>query len=922
MGEGQNTRPGLEGSRPAWHVMRGEEVCRHIATDPSSGLSGEEAASRLVRFGHNRLEEAARTPAWRMFLSQFNDFMIWVLMAAVGISAVEGQLPEAIAISVILLLNGVLGFVQEYRADKALEALREMAAPTATVIRDGVETEVPAADLVPGDVVVLEAGDKVPADGRLVEAAALKHEEASLTGESMPVGKTVDALDSPDVALGDRRNMAYAGTVVAAGRGRMVVTETGQDTEVGKIADMLAAQEEESTPLKNELRAVGKKLAVLVLAIAAVVFALGVWDAWSASGLPFREALAHESFRENLTVALLVAISLAVAAIPEGLPAVVTVSLSLGVRRMAERHAIVRKLHAVETLGSTTFVCTDKTGTLTKNEMRARRVVAGLTRAIIDEEWRVLPEDGDLDFVALAALLETAGSANDARQTPDGRFLGDPTETALLEAALRIGTIEPAPRVAEVPFDSARKRMTTVHSTEQGHVVHMKGAPDIVLSLCDSALLDGEKVPLTQELLAEFMRANEELASAGFRTLAFAQRRIPKESRDDVLEGDLDADALESGMTYLGLIGLQDPPRPEVAQAIATAHSAGMEVAMVTGDHALTARAIGEEIGLLHGGRVITGRELGDMDDSDLERIVEDVRIYARVDPEHKLRIVNALKARGHVVAMTGDGVNDAPALKRADIGVAMGLVGTDVSREAADMVLTDDNFATIIDAVREGRAVFDNLKKFILFLLSCNVSEVLIIFLTMLIARQPALLPLQILWINLVTDGLPALALGVDPASPDVMERPPRRPDEGILTRQNQAKVAWQGFMLTAGGLLAFVWSNYIADGVSPERAHTILFTVMVLAQILHSFDFRSETRSVWSTESLKNEWLVRAAIGSVVLHLAVVYLPPLQKVFGTTALGATDWVAVIACALVPVIVIDASKVLAARLRRRTARL
>jgi Ca2+-transporting ATPase len=893
-----------ETDRTPWHTLAHARIAETLETDPDSGLSVSEAADRLRSHGPNVLEAAEKTPAWRMFVAQFNDFMIWVLMAAVVISAVEGQTPEAVAIAAILLLNGVLGFVQEYRAEQALEALKNMAAPAATVLRDGIETDVAATDLVPGDVVLLESGDKIPADGRLVRAAALKHEEASLTGESRPVSKTTDDLDDPDLTLGDRTNMAFAGTSVAVGRGTMIVTETGQRTQMGLIADLLAAQEDERSPLQAELRAVGKRLALLILAIAAVVFFVGGWQAWQDIGGPLGDAFANDSFRESITVALLVAISLAVAAIPEGLPAIVTVSLSLGVRRMAEQNAIVRKLHAVETLGSTTFICSDKTGTLTRNEMTARRLLVGRDLVAIDSDWALEATEREPDASDLGLLLEIASAANDAHYTADGQLVGDPTETALIVAAEQLAPEAAHPeRIGEVPFDSDRKRMTTVHATGDSRVAYMKGGADVVLGLCSTALLHGETVPMTDDLRAELSSANESLAGGGFRTLAFATRTL---DASEPSEGE----QLERDLTYVGIVGLVDPPRPEVSRAIDVTHAAGMEVAMITGDHALTARAIGEEIGLLHGERVVTGAELERITDEELFELVEDIRIYARVNPEHKLRIVDALKRRGHVVAMTGDGVNDAPALKKADIGVAMGMVGTDVSREAADMVLTDDNFATIVSAIHQGRVVFDNLRKFILFLLSCNASEVLIIFLTTFVARTPALLPLQILWMNLVTDGLPALALGVDPAAPDVMERPPRGADEGILTRRRQAQVLWQGAFITAGGLLAYWWGHGLTPDMTTARAQTILFTVMVAAQLLHSFNFRSQTRTVWSRESLKNRWLLLAAAGSIVLQLLVIYTPFLQRVFRTEALHSADWLMVLVCALLPVAAIDLVKV------------
>jgi len=890
-----------------WHVLPADEAVALLGSDALAGLASDEAAERLASLGPNELKPAERGGALKMFLGQFNDFMIWILMGAVALSAIEGQVPEAIAITAILLLNGVLGFVQEYRAERAMEALKQMAAPTAAVLRDGSEVSVTASTLVPGDIVLLTSGDKIPADGRLLEAAALRVEEASLTGESAPVHKHTDALADASLCLGDRTGMVFAGTSVAVGRGRMIVTATGQGTEMGRIADLLAEQEEEQTPLQKELRVVGKRIALAVLVVAAIVFVQGMARvAFTPGGCG--------TWVEALTINLLVAISLAVAAIPEGLPAIVTVSLSLGVRLMAQRNAIVRKLHAVETLGSTTFICTDKTGTLTRNEMVVRRMLVGTDRADVLPDWAIQPAQGVPNHQDRELLLTIAAACNDTRFGAEGQLVGDPTETALVVAAdnLTDERVRPA-RVAEIPFDSERKRMTTVHELDGRLVAYVKGAPDIVLGLCTRARIAGETVPLTSELLSRILDSNEEFAATGHRTLVFATREL---SADETI----DEATTERDLTYIGILGMVDPPRPEVPAAIEACHKAGIHVAMVTGDHALTAKAIGAEIGLLEGKRVVTGGELEAMSDDELYEAVEDIRIYARVNPEHKLRIVDALKRHGHVVAMTGDGVNDAPALKKADIGIAMGKVGTDVSREAADMVLADDDFATIVTAVRFGRTVFGNIRKFILFLLSCNVSEVLIVFLGSFLIDKPVLLPLQLLWNNLVTDGLPALALGVDPASPRVMEQSPRSAEEGILTRPNQVQVLTQGALITAGALGVYVYGEWFMPHHSYQLGQTMLLTTMVLTQLLHSFSFRSTTRSVFSTASFRNRWLVLAAVGSFAAHLAVLYVAPISAVFRTVPLGVTEWAAVIVASLVPLAIIDTVKVLGARRRSALA--
>jgi P-type Ca2+ transporter type 2C len=890
-----------------WHTLPADVVVAELGTDTSQGLSESEAGVRFAEYGSNELRPPEPRKPWKMFLAQFNDFMIFVLMGAVVLSAIEGQMIEAVAILAILLLNGVLGFVQEYQAERAMDALKEMAAPTATVIRGGVETTLPATALVPGDLVILESGDRIPADGRLVEAAALQVDEASLTGESHAVAKHVDALDDEHAALGDRRCMLYAGTSIAVGRALYVVTETGERTEMGHIADLLASTEDDKTPLQRELRVVGKRIAIAVLAIAAITFLVGAGRALLSAGVSLSEAIATQSVQELLATDLLVAISLAVAAIPEGLPAIVTVSLSLGVRLMAKRNAIVRRLHAVETLGSTTFICTDKTGTLTRNEMVVRRLVVGLDQADVLPDWGVQPMHLTPDEEDLDLLLQIAETCNDSRFTADDRLVGDPTETALVVAAshLREHRIRP-PRLGEVPFDSDRKRMTTVNDLDDRRVAFMKGGPDVVLGLCTRARIRGRIIELTGELRDQIVATNEALASTGHRTLGFAMRDVAADEPVD--------ETLEHDFVYVGILGMVDPPRPEVPDAIAACHRAGIHVAMVTGDHALTAAAIGNEIGLLEGKRVVSGSELEQMTDEQLAEVVDDIRIYARVSPEHKLRIVDALKSRGHVVAMTGDGVNDAPALKRADIGIAMGKIGTDVSREAADMVLADDNFATIVAAIERGRTVFTNIRKFILFLLSCNASEVLIIFTTSFVTTQPALLPLQLLWNNLVTDGMPALALGVDPPAKNVMDQPPRAADEGILTRRNQFQIVWQGALLTIGGLAVFIWGDYFAPGHHYELGQTMLFTTMVMSQLLHSFSFRSPTSTVFSLQTFKNKWLVLAFLGSFATQLAIIYIPALEKIFHTEPLDPEHWAVIFVAAFIPILIIDVTKIVLAR--------
>ena len=909
------------------HTLPAAAVVTALQTDPARGLVAAEAASRLARIGPNRLHEEQSTPAWRIFARQFADFMIYVLLAAVAIAAWQGDVIEALAILAILLLNGVLGFVQESRAQSALAALKKLSAPLATIVRDGVEADIPAEQLVPGDVVLLEAGDSIPADGRLLETAVLRVIESSLTGESEASLKDAAVTAPANAALGEQAGMVFAGTAVAVGRGRFVVTATGQSTQMGRIADLLAETPDKATPLQVELDRVGKRIALIVLAIAAVIFAEEALVALRTLHEPsVSAAFADAAFRGAITSGLLVAVSLAVAAIPEGLPAIVTVALSLGVRRMAERNAIVRRLHAVETLGSTTFICTDKTGTLTRNEMAVRRLLVGVDAATVTADADIEPEAAGLHEPDLALLLQMAAANNDAHLTATGELLGDPTETALLLAA---ESLTPGyarlQRVDELPFDSQRKRMTTVHEIDGRRVAFTKGGADVVLELCTQALVHGEVVPLDESLRERVHALNAAIADAGFRTLAFAMRELDVGAGESATTGaPLDPAVVEADLTYVGILGLVDPPRAEVPAAIAECRRAGIHVAMITGDHALTARAIARDIELIGGeegdsaSRVVDGPQLEAMDDGELGRVVADVRVYARVNPEHKLRIVEALKRRGEVVAMTGDGVNDAPALKRADIGVAMGRVGTDVARDASDLVLADDDFATIVHAIELGRVVYDNLRKVILFLLSCNMSEVLVVFVTALISPASTLLPLQLLWINLVTDGLPALALGVDPGEPGVMDRPPRDSSESILSARRQLQIGWQGIVMTGAVLGLYFFVAPAIPGTSAEQARTMLFTALVLTQLLHAFDFRNAEKSVWHPSSLNNRWLVLSLVGSMVLQGAIIYSPALSGIFRTAPLSVTQWAAVIGAGLLAVVVMDATKLAS---NSRTAR-
>lgn len=904
--------PGPAGAGPGsergnWHAMTAAAAVKSLETDPEKGLSAGEARRRQARFGPNMLKEERKTPAWKRLLSQFNDFMIWVLFAAVLISGLWlKEYVDAGVIMLIVLLNAVLGYVQETRAEKALEKLKQLSAPTVKVVRGGAESEIPAGALVPGDIVTLEAGDLVSADGRLLESVSLMVNESSLTGEAAAADKDFAATLPGDAPLGDRSNMVFSGTHVEYGRGKAVVAETGGRTQLGEIAGMLQEGRPEPTPLQIELRDVGKRIVYLCLAIVAVVFAVGMMRGNSFASM------------------LLFGVSLAVAAIPEGLPAIVTITLAQGTQAMSRENAIIRNLPAVETLGSANYICSDKTGTLTLNRMTVSDVLFADGGHFLVEDAL----DGKRQPEVVRRMAVAAALCNDARPGTDA-YLGDPTEVALLEVAESAGfgkaSLEAEQdRVAEVPFDSDRKMMTTVHSGADGYAVYSKGAVEVLLQKCDTVLMPEGERPLGREDRERIVRETAGLGSQALRTIGVASGKLEE------LPGRDEMEKVERGLTFLGVFGMKDPPRKEVQGALELCRRAMIDVAMITGDHRATAEAVGRELDILVPGmRVVEGRELEKMTAEELADQVEDIRVYARVSPRHKVKIVEALKERGHVVAMTGDGVNDAPALKRADIGVAMGITGTDVSKEASDMILADDNFATIVSAVRQGRIIFANLKKFIYFLLSCNISEVLTVFIAMIVGFPLALLPVQILWINLVTDGLPALALGVDPPERDVMEHPPRRQGENILAVRKQLWLGWQGLAITGGALASFILANYMlgfdwnarpaaAGEFNLEMARTVLFTTIVLSQVLHSFNMRSESRSFFLSAPWENRPLFGAFLLSVGLQFGVLYLPFMQEAFKTHAPTAGAWLLILLCSLIPVLVIDRMKWLTVKLQAR----
>jgi Ca2+-transporting ATPase len=892
-----------------WHRLDAAEAAELLGSDPARGIGEAEAEARLRRYGHNRFREEKPAHPLALLLRQFRDFMVYVLIAAAAVSGfLLGELLDAAVIMFIVVANAGLGFVQEYRAEKALESLRRLSAPTARVVRGGRERVIPARDLVPGDLILLEAGDRVAADARVLQAHGLQADEASLTGESTGMDKTAAALPGEDIPIGDRTNMVFAGTHIVHGRGSALVVETGRYSELGRIAEMIGEAEEERTPLQRELAGTGKRIALLCLATCAVIFLLNLWRG-------------HE-----WSEVFLFSVSLAVAAIPEGLPAIVTVAMALGVRRMAERNALLRRLPAVETLGCADVICTDKTGTLTLNRMEVREIHPPYGRAVEMEDLR----EGDEALRAAAwPVLATAVLCNDAREQ-EGEFMGEATEAGLLRAARDLAfpreeVVRLLPRREEIPFESERKMMSTVHAVEEPgaaalflppplprYILLAKGAPEAILRRCNRVLTPGGIRDLSGEQRARFMEEAEAMARRSLRTLAFAFRPLPD------MEGERPPGELESDLVYLGMVGMMDPPRPEVREALEKCRRAHVRVVMITGDHAATARAIAEELGILSPGKeLVSGEELARMSDGELAERVERIAVYARVSPADKVKIVRAWKAKGRTVAMTGDGVNDAPALKNADIGVAMGITGTDVSKEASDMVLADDNFATIVGAVEQGRIIYDNLKKFIYFLLSCNMSEVVTMFLGMLVTSVSPLRAVQVLWMNLVTDGLPAMALGVDTPAPDVMSRPPRDPAQGILAWRKQVHVILQGAILASGALAAFFVSRYVLFPTRLDVTQTVVFTTLVFSQLLHAFNARSETLTFGEMSHADNKALIAALLVSAAMQLLVVLFPPFMRLFGTARMNGAAWGLVVACSLLPVVLADRLKLL---LRRRIA--
>lgn len=867
-----------------WWNQSPENVCNHLETDLHKGLSSEEAEKRFQKFGSNQLPEQKRVSPLTLLISQFSSFIVWTLIVAAFIAGFLGEWIDATAISVIVILNALLGFFQEFRAEKSLAALRKMATPFSKVVRDGELQTLPSEKIVPGDLVLIEAGDRIPADGRIIQSIELSTQEAALTGESMPVHKIADSLEKPNLQVGDKKNMGFLGTVAVSGKGYMIVTETGLQTELGKIASLLQQGREEQTPLQIRLEELGHRLVWICLGIVAFVFALGFFR-----GTPLVENL-------------LISISLAVAAIPEGLPAIVTIALSIGVRKMAKRNALVRRLPSVETLGCTTVICTDKTGTLTQNEMVVRSI--WVNNEFVDVTGVSYNPEGDFEIkhvkinpqdipelimaLKIGTLCNSAELHQNHHQQKAWNIAGDPTEGAILTAAGKANLFktdleQDNPIITEIPFDSERKRMSIARQTPDGSVLFIKGATDVILAHSESILLNGKIESLTSERKQTILDANGYLASQALRVLAVGYRPLPQQIKID--------QSMEDQLILVGLIAMMDPPRPEVKTSIETCKKAGITPVMITGDHKETAIAVAKELKLMKEGAVaLTGAELEQMDDQSLLDKVRNIAIYARTSAAHKLRIVRAWKSLDEVVAMTGDGVNDAPAIKEADIGVAMGITGTDVTKEASDMVILDDNFASIVNAVEEGRGIYDNIIKFVNYLMSSNIAELLVIFLGMFLGfKDPlgnpfvSLSAVQLLWLNLVTDGFPAIALGLDPVDPTAMNRPPRKSSDSIFPLRFAIQLFLTGLVIAIGTLVAC----HFGLRQSAELAQTMAFTTLVVLEIVRV----QMVRSQYHMSIFSNPFIMMALASSLLLQLLVVYTPFLQIVFGTVPLNLTEW-------------------------------
>jgi Ca2+-transporting ATPase len=893
-----------------WNLLK-EEVADRLMTDVNRGLISDEVSKRQAQYGPNQLAEKPGRSVFALFFDQFKDFIIWVLIVAALISGFLQEWIDALAIICIVIVNAILGFLQEHRAEKSLAALKKMSSPSSKVVRDGHQQVIPSEEIVPGDLIDLEAGDNIPADGRIVYATGnFSTLEASLTGESTSVDKITNRLEKEDTPLADRNNMVFLGTSVVSGKARVIITSTGMKTELGRIADLIQGIEDNSTPLQKKLEEFGKIIVYISFFLVGVIFLMGYLRG------------------EELLNLFLTAVSLAVAAIPEGLPAVVTIALALGVQRMVKRNCLIRKLPSVETLGCTSVICSDKTGTLTKNEMTAQIIyqsgeyfsISGIGYApagdFLYQDKRIEPAE----YPGLIRLLTGSALCNGAQLTKNAggyHIIGDPTEGALLTAAAKAGLYktsleEKYPFYEELPFDSDRKQMTILRHKGDSHVAFVKGAPDILLSNCSSVEVNRSVIPLDKNSREEIMKATAGLADKAMRVLAVAYREM------DTVPEKPDAADIERELTFLGLIAMIDPPRPEVKVAMQECRSAGIRSVMITGDHKNTAVAIARDLGFYEKDSLAyTGEELDQLTDEEFRNNVDKTVVYARVSPEHKMRIVKAWRDRGEIVAMTGDGVNDAPALKEADIGVAMGITGTDVTKEVSEMVITDDNFASIVAAVEEGRGIFDNIRKFIHYLLSCNVGEILVMFVSSLLLLPVPLLPIQILWINLVTDGLPALALGVDPVNKKIMQLPPRLKNETVVTRQMGFLIIAQGIFIAFCSLLAF-WLVLHVENEGIERARTACFIVLACSQLFHSYNCRSTRDSIFTLGFFTNTKLIWATLISFALQISVVYIPALQVIFKTQSLTGIDWILVLVISSFPLLAMEIVKLIARLFRKK----
>jgi len=890
-------------ARKNWFSLDVKEVAQELNSDLTQGISKEEVEQRLASYGPNTLQERPPRSLISMFISQLKEVLVLILIVAAIVSGALGEWADTVVILIIVLLNAALGVFQENKAEQALKALKAMTKNMVKVQRAGKISQVEADNIVPGDIVLLDAGDSIPADSRLIEAASLRVNESALTGESLPVEKDPMKLEKDEVPIGDRKNMIFMGTTVTAGRAKALVAETGMNTELGKIAQMLQETPPDPTPLQRQLASLGKILGIAAGIIVAVVFLTGLLR------------------RENMIEMFMTSIALAVAAIPEGLPSVVTIVLALGVTRMSRRKAIIRKLPAVETLGVANYICSDKTGTLTKNEMTVTKLFVEekfyqVTGTGYSPEGEFFTAEGSkinpLDLTNMELILFGGLLATDAQveKAETGyRVIGDPTEGALVVAAAKVGLNKSEvekkyPRLGELPFDSARKLMTTFHRMEGTVYSFTKGAPDVLLSRCRDMVTEQGSIPLADDLRSRILKGNSDMASQGLRVLGFAMRKWEE------MPADFSEETAEEELTFVGFFGMQDPARPEAKDAVAVSRKAGIKTVMITGDHQDTAAAIAKELDIWRtGDGILTGSQLEKMDEKTLKDHVEKTTVYARVSPEHKLRIIDALKSHGHVVAMTGDGVNDAPALKRADIGAAMGITGTEVSKEASDMVIMDDNFATIVNAVEEGRTIYLNIRKSIQYLLSCNTGEIVAIFSAILFGMGSPLTPIQILWLNLVTDGPPALALGLEPPEKGVMNYPPRSPKEGVFAGGVGSNIILHGAVIGLLSLAAY-WLA-LRWGRTIEEAHTMAFLTMALSQLVHSFNVRSLNQSLFKVGLLTNPGLVGAFLLSASLQLAVILIPALRGVFETAMLRSGDWLVVLGLSLFPVLFVEIHKMI-----------